>query len=150
MANSTSSSPLTNLEATLEEYFVKKAPFQLPAGAKEAIVKFGPWIMLVLLVMSLPVIFAALGLSAALSPYMMAYGASPLYSVGLWISVAALVLDGIALPGLFARKMQGWRFAYWATLISVVSSLVMGQFVSAILSAVIGLYILFQVRSMYK
>lgn len=152
MANSNGSASfnLNSLETTLEEYFVKKAPFQIPQGGKEAIVKFGPWIMLVLLIMSLPVIFAALGLSAALSPFMMMYGTSPLYSVGLWISVGSLVLDAVALPGLFARKMQGWRFAYYATLLSVVSSLVMGQIVSAILSAVIGLYILFQIRSMYK
>lgn len=150
MANSNSSASLSNLESTLEEYFVKKAPFQLPPGAKEAIVKFGPWIMLVLLVMSLPFILAALGLSAALLPATMMAGYSPLYNVGMWISVGSLVVDAFALPGLFARKMSGWRLAFYATLISVVASLVIGQFVSAILSAVIGLYILFQVKSMYK
>lgn len=150
MANSKGSASLSSLESTLEEYFVKKAPFQLPPGAKEAIVKFGPWIMLILLVMSLPIIFAALGLSAALMPATMMAGYSPLYNVGLWISVASLVVDAFALPGLFARKMSGWRLAFYASLLSVVSSLVMGQIVSAIISAVIGLYILFQVKSMYK
>lgn len=150
MANSNSSASLSNLESTLEEYFVKKAPFQIPPGAKEAIVKFGPWVMLILLVMSLPILFAALGLSAALLPATMMAGYSPLYNVGMWVSVASLVVDAIALPGLFARKMSGWRLAFYATLLSVVASLVMGQIVSAILSAVIGLYILFQVKSMYK
>ncbi len=150
MANSNGSASLSNLESTLEEYFVKKAPFQIPPGGKEAIVKFGPWIMVVLLVISLPVIFAALGLSAALLPATMMAGYSPLYTVGMWISVGSLVVDAMALPGLFARKMSGWRLAFYATLLSVVASLVMGQIVSAILSAVIGLYILFQVKSMYK
>lgn len=150
MAHSTSSSALSNLEDTLEVYFVKKAPFQLPPGAKEAIVKFGPWVMIVLLVMSLPLLFAALGLSAALMPAAMMAGYSPMYNVGMWISVASLVVDAMALPGLFARKMSGWRLAFYATLLSVVASLVMGSIVSAILSAVIGLYILFQVKSMYK
>lgn len=150
MANSTSSSSLTNLEATFEEYFVKKAPFQLPAGAKEAIVKFGPWIMVVLLVLSLPVILAAFGLTAMFSPVIMATGYSPLYYVSLALIVASLLFDVIALPGLFARKIQGWRYAYYATLLSVLSSLVNLEIVSAILSAVIGLYILFQIKSMYK
>jgi hypothetical protein len=150
MANLKGSASLSSLESTLEEYFVKKAPFQLPPGAKEAIVKFGPWIMLILLVMSLPIIFAALGLSAALLPATMMAGYSPLYNIGLWISVASLVVDAFSLPGLFARKMSGWRLAFYASLLSVVSSLVMGQIVSAIISAVIGLYILFQVKSMYK
>lgn len=150
MANSNGSASLSNLESTLEVYFVKKAPFQLPPGAKEAIVKFGPWIMVILLVLSLPIIFAALGLSAMMGQTIMMYGNTPMYQVGLWISIASLVVDAMALPGLFARKMSGWRLAFYASLLSIVSSLVMGQVVSAILSAVIGLYILFQVKSMYK
>ena|SRR3989338_2147977 len=150
MANPNSSAPLSNLESILEEYFVKKAPFQLPAGAKEAIVKFGPWVMVVLLVMTLPILFAALGLGAALLPATMMAGYSPLYNVGMWISIASLVVEALALPGLFARKISGWRLAFYALLISVVASLVMGQIVSVVLSGVIGLYILFQVKSMYK
>ena len=38
---------LSKLESTLEEYLVKKAPYQLPADVKEGIVKFGPWIILI-------------------------------------------------------------------------------------------------------
>ena len=46
---------MDTLIATLDEYLVKKAPFALPDGVKEFIVRFGPWISLVLLVLSLPV-----------------------------------------------------------------------------------------------
>ena len=37
----------------LDFYLVKKAPFQLPDAAKEIIVKFGPWITVVLLILTI-------------------------------------------------------------------------------------------------
>lgn len=59
---------LSGLENVCEEYLVKKAP-ALPEGAKEAIVKFGPWIALILLVLSAPVLLGLLGLGTVLMPF---------------------------------------------------------------------------------
>ena len=59
---------MNDWETKLEEIFGKKAP-QLPANAKEAIVKCGPYITLVLLVLSLPVILIGLGLGAIVAPF---------------------------------------------------------------------------------
>lgn len=147
-----SNSGLAGLEGTLEKYFVDKAPFQLPDEIKEVIVKFGPWITLILMILSLPVIFAALGLTAVLSPFAMmgGYGRTGFWMVPMILNIVVIVLELIALPGLFKRTMQGWRYAYYATLVSLIASLASYQILGAIISALVGFYILFQVKSKYK
>lgn len=55
-----------------------------------------------------------------------------------------------ALPGLFAHKMQGWRLIFYSRLLSIVSLLLSGLVVNAIVSGLISLYILFQVRALYE
>jgi hypothetical protein len=133
----------------LDFYLVKKAPFQIPDGAREWIVKFGPWITVVLLVFSLPLIFALLGIGAFLAPfgglgYATGFGMTALFVL---VSVA---LEIFALPGLFARKMSGWKLMFYAQIASAVGSLVAGAIVSGLVGALISLYVLFQVRSLYK
>lgn len=147
----TANASLSNLETTLNEYFVKKAPFQLPVGVKEFIVSFGPWITLVMLVLSLPIILAAIGLGAILAPFAVLGGANAAaFTVGTVFSLATLVLEAMALPGLFKRKKAGWNLLFYASLVSVAGALVALDLVGAVLSAVIGWYFIFQVRSMYK
>lgn len=147
---------LGQLEDMLELYLVKKAPFQLPASAKELIVKVMPWATLIIMILALPVVLLALGLGAfagiltgVLGPF-----AAVSYAQGLTFSVVVLlvsvVLELIAIPGLFAKSVKGWRFVYWATLVSLVSSLMSFQIVSGLVGALISLYILFQVKSYYR
>ncbi len=151
MLMATANASLSNLETTLNEYFVKKAPFQLPVGVKEFIVSFGPWITLVMLVLSLPIILAAIGLGAILAPFAVLGGANAAaFTVGTVFSLATLVLEAMALPGLFKRKKAGWNLLFYASLVSVAGALVALELVGAVLSAVIGWYFIFQVRSMYK
>lgn len=151
MLMATANASLSNLETTLNEYFVKKAPFQLPVGVKEFIVSFGPWITLVMLVLSLPLILAAIGLGAILAPFAVLGGANAAaFTVGTVFSLATLVLEAMALPGLFKRKKAGWNLLFYASLVSVAGALVALDLVGAVLSAVIGWYFIFQVRSMYK
>ena len=142
--------PPKDLIGFLDYYLVQKAPFQIPAGIREAIVRFAPWIALVLLLISLPVLLLALGLSAALLPYAAANGAR----VGGWglatvAVVVTIVLDLMALPGLFARRMHGWRLLFYARLVAIVSGLLQGAIVSALLGGLISLYLLFQIRPLY-
>jgi hypothetical protein len=131
----------------LEYYLKDKAPFQVPEGGRKAIVQYGPWIELILLILSLPLLLLALGLTAAFLPFA-AVGAP---GIGLaWVALLAqIVLQVIALPGLFARKRQGWDFAFYAVGVGLISSVLYGNLLNAIVSAVIGMYILFQVRSYY-
>ena len=133
----------------LDFYLVQKAPFQIPQGGREWIVKFGPWITLVLLVLSLPALLFVLGLSTALLPYGgIAYASGFGYGAVLLIVQCGLIIA--ALPGLFARKMSGWKLLFYSEIVSIVSSLLTGNILSALVGGLIGLYILFQVRTLYS
>lgn len=72
----------------------------------------------------------------------------------MWVSILLLIpvviLEVMAIPGLFAKTAKAWRYMYLAQLIAVVSSLIQFNIVGALLSALIGFYILFQVKSLYK
>jgi hypothetical protein len=143
------SQPPKDLIGFLDYYLVEKAPFQIPDNGRELIVKFGPWIALVLLILSLPVLLFALGIGTALMPF---GGVGYASGFGL-AAIGALVQIGLeiaALPGLFARKRSGWNLIFYATLAGFVFSILAGSIVGAILGTLIGLYILFQVRLKYS
>jgi preprotein translocase subunit SecG len=139
----------------LDLYFGKKAP-QLPTGAKEIIVKFGPYVAIIGLIV------AGLGILAII-PFLLgtsmmgaygAYGAAyAMSSTTIWLAlifgIASLVLEIMALPGLFKRNITGWTFIFYAELVALVHSLVSFNFVGLVIGAVIGFYILFQVRPYY-
>ena len=138
-----------DLMGFLEFYLVQKAPFQIPDNAKEWIVKFGPWITVVLLALTLPAILLILGLGSALVPF-----GGYAYATGFGLATVVLVVHvGLmlaALPGLFARKMAGWTLLFYSQIVSLVHSLLIYQFIGGLIGAVIGLYILFQIRSKYS
>ena len=137
-----------DLVGFLDFYLVKQAPFQIPDGGREWIVRFGPWITLVLLILTLPILLFALGLGAILIPfggvgYASGFGVLTVFvivEVGLMIA---------ALPGLFARKMAGWQLLFYSQLVSIVYNVLSGHIVSGLLFGLIALYILFQVRPLY-
>ncbi len=134
-------------DKVLENFFVKKLP-ALPEGVKEALVKFGPWITLVALVLSLPTLLMALGLR---SVYMStAYGYHYGYSYYWWISIASMVLMAIALPGLFKRQLSAWKRMFYAVLVTAVYDLVTFSLGGLIIGTGISLYILYQIKSFYK
>lgn len=133
----------------LDFYLVQKAPFQIPANAKEWIVQYGPWITVVLLVLAVPPLLIVLGVGAALTPFGgLGYAAGFTYLT--IVLIAQLGLMVAALPGLFARKMSGWRLLFYAQILSFVFSLLSGSLVGAVVGVVISMYLLFQVRPLYK
>jgi hypothetical protein len=133
----------------LDFYLVKKAPFQLPDAAKEFIVKFGPWITIVLLFLTLPLLLVALGIGAFFMPFGGVGYATGFGFLSLFV-LAEIALMVAALPGLFARKMAGWRLLFYSQVISIVYSLLSGSVVGGLIFGLIGLYILFQVRPLYQ
>ena len=138
-----------DLMGFLDFYLVQKAPFQLPDGVREFLVKYGPWIMLVFMVLSLPAILFVLGIGTFAVPF-----GGVGYAAGFGIAAVGMIvtfaLNALALPGLFARKMSGWTLLFYAELVSIATSLLQGAVISAIIGGLIGLYILFQLRSLYK
>ncbi|HEX9565752.1 MAG TPA: hypothetical protein VF981_17355 [Gemmatimonadaceae bacterium] len=132
----------------LDHYLVRKAPFQIPDGGREWIVRYGPWIMLVLLVLTLPAVLIALGIGTFLVPFGGLGYATGFGFLTLFI-LAATVLRALSLPGLFARKMSGWQLAFYAQIVDFVGGLLSRSIIGAIVGALIGMYILFQIRSLY-
>lgn len=144
------------LEAMLDEYMVTKAPFALPLELKEFIVKISPYLIIVFAVLALPLIFAALGLTAVLSPFAMMGGIGWGFGwgfgaiVSLVVAVVSLVLEVMAVPGLFKRTRAAWRLLFYVSIISLIGSILsMSGIIGAIIGAIISWYILFQVKNMY-
>src|SRR3989344_9105838 len=117
MATTTKSAAagLGQLESVLDEYLVKKAP-ALPANIKELLVKFAPYLTIIGVVLVVPALLAAFSAGAWLSSnYYWAMGGTTLgwqYYLALGLSVVTVVLEALAIPGLFARKMSGWRLLF--------------------------------------
>lgn len=143
---------IPQLEDQLDIYLVQKAPFSLPTSAKEFIVNYGPWITLVLMLLALPAILAAIGLSSFYSSYIYAVNpkAGMTVTINLILAIVEIGLYGLALPGLFKKSKVGWNFLFYGILLSAVGYLVTFQLASLIIGTVLGLYILFQVKSYYK
>jgi hypothetical protein len=144
------------LETILDEYMVKKAPFAIPAEVKEFIVKVAPYLIIIFAIMSLPFIFGAIGLTAIFTPFAMMGG----YGYGGWgfsaiislaVVVISLIMEVVAVPGLFKRTKASWRLVFYASVVSLIGGIItIHGIVGAIIGAIIGWYILFQVKDMYK
>jgi membrane-associated HD superfamily phosphohydrolase len=146
---------MNQLETLLEEYLGQKAP-AMPDNIKETLVSFAPYLAILGIVVTIPALFALLGIGALVGPfsafmgpgYLMHYGV--MYMVGMAGLAISAVLEALAIGGLFKRSMSAWRLMYYSTLVSFVASVLQGSLVSALIGAVIGLYILFQVKAKYK
>ena len=140
---------MDSLIATLDEYLVKKAPFALPVGVKEFIVRFGPWISLILVLMTAPILLVALGIGTVLLPFG-GVGYAGGFGLTALLALVQVVLLVMAFPGLLARKMSGWTLLFYQQLASMAGSIIHGSIIGGLIGAVIGLYILFQVRDQYS
>ena len=149
MADAKSGFQADSLIKTLEDAY-KNAP-NLPANIREVLVKIVPWLAL---------IFGILGVLAGLG----ALGLSPVGMLGGVENGAVLLLSGVftivssvlmlmAYPKVNKRLYAGWKLLFWAEVVSFVGSLLtftLGSIVSALIGVVIGLYLLFQIKSYYK
>lgn len=158
--NSTASvgAAVDSSEGFFDKIFVKQAPFQLPESLKEWIVKFGPWITLVILVLMAPALLVALGLGAVFGgmAFFGGFGTGAVYYLAMIASILNLVLMIIALPGLFKRKMSSWKLLYYSGLISLVAgvlenliNLSFGALIWGLVTSAISFYFLFQIKSKY-
>jgi hypothetical protein len=162
---------MNGLEAKLDEMLFKKAPYQLPENARKGLVSALPWLTLVGGVLML---WAAWGLYTILtyvSPFATlanelnaAYGVGYVSPVGfsplVWVSLGLLVVEAvmffIAFPALQAHKKSGWNLLFWVSLLNIVEVVLQvigytnfGSLVASLLGSLVGLYLLFQVRSYY-
>lgn len=152
MAQNTSlNSALSSLETNLDLYLVKKAP-AIPASWKELIVKIAPWLTLLMVIFSIPAVLVLFGISAITLPF--SFMASPYapagFSIAMVFLVVVIVLEALAIPGLFKRTRAGWNFVFWSTLVGAVSNVISLNIGGFIVGTLLSLYILFQIKSYYK
>lgn len=136
---------LKPLEAELLPVFTVKAPFQLPVEWKNLIVKVIPWIMLILIPLSL----LAIGLGT-LASLISLFTLHLLTAISITVSLIGLVCSLLSIKGLFDRTRDGWVWSYYSFLISVLSNIIGLNFISAIIGFLIGGFFLFQIREYYK
>jgi hypothetical protein len=141
----------SQLENLLSEYLVKKAP-AIPANIKEVIVKFAPWVTLVIFIITLPIVLAVFGLGAFFAPFSFLGGvtAGTNYILTIILSGIQLVLEGMAIPGLFQRSRGAWNLVFYSSLVGAVQNIVTFNLGGLIIGTLLSLYILFQVRDLYK
>jgi hypothetical protein len=165
------SGPLAPVENALNGVFGEKSGIALPKNAKEWLVKVAPWLALISGVLG---IFSAIGLWRA-AHYVNEWvdyanqlteqlGGPTTNHLGLtfWLSLVVMVLFAIlsllAFPGLKNRKKTGWNLIFYSSLAQVLYGVVslfysgggFGSFIMSIIWAVIGFFLLFQIRSYYK
>lgn len=164
------SGPLAGVEAWLYDMLVVKAPYQLPKAAKEWIVKYGPWITLVvgiiLVLTVIPALIAAMAITStatfvAGSIYSAAVAASvgPMFYLALAVLAVQLVIMFMSVPMLLKRQRKGWVLVFYSSVVSLVYSVLntfsygyfsFGSLLMGLISAAISLYFIFQIRSYYK
>ena len=145
------------LEVILEEYLVEKAPFQLPKNVKEIIVKFAPYLAIIGVVMGIPGVLALLGAGTILAPLGLVGGmmtGRPFLGFGYIVSVVFLgvmiLLEGLAIPGLFSRSKKAWTYLYWSALVGVLQNIIGFNVGGLVIGGLISMYFLFQVKEYYK
>ncbi len=166
------SGPLAPLEKSLDGVLGEKAPYKLPGNARETLVKIAPWLSLAGGVFG---IISAIGLWRAahyvnqwvdvanqLSASFGVSAQTPRLGLTFWLSLVMLVvfsaLAFLAFPGLKAKKKTGWNLMFYSALANVGYAVIslfydgggFGSFFGAAVGSVLGLYLLFQVRSHYK
>lgn len=145
-----SSGSLGQLEHFFDETN-KKLP-ALPENAKSVIASIAPWAIIIAAILTIPAIIAIFGLSSLFGgyTYLAAITYGPTYYITWVLSVAAFVLEIVAIKGLMDRKLSAWRLVYYSALVSALSSLISLSIASFIIGTAISLYILFQIKSCYK
>jgi len=168
------SGPLAPLEAALDGVFGEKASFQLPKDIKELLVKIAPWLALLSGIFGIYTAYNMWRVAHFVNEWTdsinRTYGnyglraPSSVVDLGLvfYISIATMIVFAIlallAFPGLKAKKKIGWNLMFYSMIASVAYGIVslfysgggVGSLLSAVIGSVIGMYILFQVRSHYK
>lgn len=137
----------------LEEIFAKAPP--LPKNAKDVIVKITPFIAIIFGILGILGAISGLGLFTFFSPLALYGGPAGITSYGtgfvsalFWLASSFLLL--VAYPGTKANKINGWNMLFWSEVVSLIGSVISMSLISGIVGALIGFYLLFQIKSYYK
>lgn len=165
-------SAVSTIEKSLSGLF-KSAP-KLPANGKKALVQYLPWINAVLGALMLLAAYSLWNWADKVNNAVdyvneltKAFGGTEVaggsrFNVGIWIGIVLLVVQAVLYLAAFkptqARKKKGWDLLFYALLANVVYAVVVlftdyggvGSLVGYLIGAVIGFYLLFQIRDSYS
>ncbi len=144
------------MNSKLEPYFTVKAPVQLPFALRESLVQYG-WVLSLVggLVMTFSVMgsFMAIAWHGSLSA-VTGNAIGPWYWLNSATTVAEMILLFAAVTGLRERSYaKGWKLLFYCVWVDFVSSVALNLniygVVTGLLGLVIGLFVLYQVKSYY-
>jgi len=161
-------SALGSLEKNLQDAF-KGAP-RLPDNGKKALVEWTPWINLIFGLLALLSAYwlwqwahVANGLINYANSISQAYGGGTVpnrLGLTVWLALIVLAAQGAVMLAAFSplkdRKKAGWDLLFYGVLLNLAYGVVVaftsyggGHLVSSLIGAVVGLYLLFQIRDSY-
>jgi len=133
----------------LDKWFGSGSSVQLPKDAKDWIARYAWVFALIGAIFQAWGVLVLFGLGAIFGPLAAVTGTVSFFSaVGIGALVLGLsaVLLFMAVGGLKAYKRSGWNNAFYAEIVGIIGSLISFNLLSAVISAVIGFFILFQIR----
>ena len=157
---------LHKLEDMVEKW-LKPLP-HLPENWRKWLAENAWWLTLIGVILSVLVIFMLLGpilfvtaVTTSVYGVVVAETHAGLYMVAIWVSLALMVvvtiIEAFAVSPLKALSKKGWDLLFLSLAIGVASSVVSAvlnvsimSLISAAISAIIGSYVLFEVRSHFK
>ncbi|MEX0881714.1 MAG: hypothetical protein WEC17_00600 [Candidatus Saccharimonadales bacterium] len=162
---------LDGLEKSLEGVFVKSAP-KLPERGKEVLVAWLPWINLVLGILTLWAVYwlwqwahAVNNLVDFTNQFSQVYGGPTItgreLTAMVWVGLVVLGVEAVlflmAFQATRTRSKRGWNLMFYALLVNLVYGILViftdyggvGSFIGYLIGTIIGLWLLFQIRSKY-
>lgn len=151
--SSSSSKPSSGVMQALDNFFGDKGPVQLPKSVKVWIAKWAWLFALIGVVFRGFGLLTLLGLGAVFSGVAASTGSFSFFSaigLGILFLAAEGLLLLISIPGLKNQKMNGWNFVFYAEIVAIVGNILSFNLYGAVISAVIGFFFLFQIRSRFS
>jgi hypothetical protein len=160
-----------DLEAKMEDALVKNAPFQIPSTGRKIIVEWAPWLVLLGGILSLLAAVGLWNMAHKVDNYnnlVRTYGIDTTYhsidyGTLFYVSFIVLIAQGLlmlyAFSGLKARsKKRGWDVLLLGVVANFVYNVIYaftdsGSLINlawAIIDALIGLYLLAQIKTYYN
>lgn len=137
----------------MEEWF-SKAP-ALPTNIREVLVKITPFVAIIFGILGILGAISGLGLLTFFAPMAVVGGVRETSSYGMgfiatlfWLASSVLLLA--AFPGTKNKQFVGWKLLFWSELVSLVGAIVSFSILSGLIGALIGFYLIFQIKSYYK
>lgn len=153
VASATHSTQPKGIMDSLDKIFGDRGPVQLPVAAKDWIAQYA-WIFVLIGVIIRGLgILALLGLGFAFSGLAAATGTFSFFSavgLGLLFLIGEGLLLLISIPGVKARKLSGWTLVFYAEVLAIIGNLLSLNIIGALISALIGFFFLFQIRSRFS